>query len=213
MSTQTLQDLRKQKFKTIKAFSIAYGCSASKAGMILQGRYQSTLSKDEVVQLAALFEVPFETCIAACDASHAEWRANNNGSMSDSDKLKWRWDREEELQKGAEHAAKTGDWSSFFRFSRFEFHSYDAYTGQHWHTSGSAQNNASGDGYIHVHTTPVSSCYSLLGVSQNATEAQIRKAFRDKVKASHDGKGGYTIDMDKLTQAKEQALAELKVRV
>jgi len=211
MSAQTLQDLRKSKYKTIKQFAMAYGCSASKASMILQGRHQMVLSKDDVVKLAALFEVPFESCVKACDASYAEFKLKNNQCNGELDTLKKRWEWYETLRNGAEQAKQTDDWS-FFRFSRFEFHSYDARTGQHWHTSGSTQDNASGDGYIHVHTTPVSSCYALLGISQDATEAQIKQAFRDKVKAAHSD-GDFTGDMDKLVQAKEQALAGLKARV
>jgi hypothetical protein len=202
MSTQpTLQDLRKAKFKTIKDFSIAYGCSASKASMILQGRYQSTLSKDEVVQLAALFEVPFETCVAACNASYAEWKVKNNQRKSSMDMLENLWKMEERIRKEAEQAKQSGDWSS-----------YQDTNGNHWRTSWSAQDGNSGSTRFYEPNTSPQSCYAMLGVSQNATEAQIRKAFRDKVKASHDGKGGYTVDMDKLTQAKEQALAGLKAR-
>lgn len=49
-------------------------------------------------------------------------------------------------------------------------------------------------------------CFNALGLDSNATEQDIKIAFREKVKASADGKGGYAGDMDKLTQAKEQAL-------
>lgn len=45
-----------------------------------------------------------------------------------------------------------------------------------------------------------------LGRSFNATQEQIKQAFRSKVKAASDGKGGYKGDMDILTKAKERAL-------
>lgn len=201
MSTPTLQDLRKAKFKTIKLFSLAYGCSTSKASGILHGNYHKTLTKDEVIKLAALFEVPFETCIAACDASYAEWYC---GTPQHNDLLKNRWAWEEEIRQSAEQAAKTNDWS-FFRFSRFSFN-YQDETGKYWNTTGSSQNYDSGSTGWHTTITPISSCYALLGVSQNATEAQIKQAFREKVRLAHKGNGDYAGDMDKLTRAKEQAL-------
>jgi hypothetical protein len=45
-----------------------------------------------------------------------------------------------------------------------------------------------------------------LGLPSTATPAQIKAAFYAKVKAASDGRGGYTGDMDALTQAKEKAL-------
>lgn len=206
----TLKDLLKQsQFATIKALSIAYGCSASKMGMILQGRYHTTLTKDEVVKLAALFEVSFDTCIAACDASYAEWKAKNGWAGSEYsknyDNLKKRWTWEEELLKGAEQAKQTGDWSSFR--SGFSFH----FEGT-CNNSESTQNNASGSTRWYESTTPISSCYDLLGVPSNATEAQIKKAFRQKAHEAHSN-GDFTGDMDKLRKAKEQALANLTAKV
>lgn len=208
--TPTLQSLRKAKYKTIKQFAMAYGCSQSKASMILQGRYQTTLTKDEVVQLAALFEVPFDTCIAACNASYAEWKEKNNYPPmreSNVDSLKKRWAWEEKLRKDTEEAAKSGDWTHW----RFTF-GYSS-SGASWGTSGSSHNHNSGSTHFYKSTTPLQSCYQLLGISQNATEAQIKQAFRQKVKQMHDGNGGYTGDMDELTKAKEQALKQLTARV
>jgi Large polyvalent protein associated domain 29 len=45
-----------------------------------------------------------------------------------------------------------------------------------------------------------------LGLRSNATPAQVKHAFYAQVKAASDGRGGYTSDMDLLTQAKEKAL-------
>jgi hypothetical protein len=48
--------------------------------------------------------------------------------------------------------------------------------------------------------------FAVLGLTPNATREEVMQAFRQKVKAMADGKGGYTGDMDKLIKAKEQAL-------
>ena len=45
-----------------------------------------------------------------------------------------------------------------------------------------------------------------LGLTYRATRTDIMRAFRQKVKAASDGKGGYTIDMDFLVKVKEKAL-------
>jgi Large polyvalent protein associated domain 29 len=45
-----------------------------------------------------------------------------------------------------------------------------------------------------------------LGLPSRATEAAIKLAFRNKVRAMADGKGGYIGDMDFLVQVKEKAL-------
>lgn len=50
------------------------------------------------------------------------------------------------------------------------------------------------------------------GLTSNATEADIKRAFREKVKAMADGNGGYNGDMDKLVQAKEKAIAFVQGR-
>jgi hypothetical protein len=50
----------------------------------------------------------------------------------------------------------------------------------------------------------------LLGISAIENREQIMKAFRDRVKAMADGKGGYNGDMDLLVQAKERALQSIR---
>lgn len=50
------------------------------------------------------------------------------------------------------------------------------------------------------------SALTFLGLTISASRQDILKAFRDKVKASSDGKGGYTGDMDLFVKAKEKAL-------
>lgn len=50
------------------------------------------------------------------------------------------------------------------------------------------------------------SALAYLGLSLNASRPAILAAFRAKVKASADGKGGYTGDMDLLVKAKEKSL-------
>jgi hypothetical protein len=49
-------------------------------------------------------------------------------------------------------------------------------------------------------------CLNYLGLSARAGQSEIKQAFRQKVKAAADGKGGYTIDMDFLVKVKEKAL-------
>lgn len=50
------------------------------------------------------------------------------------------------------------------------------------------------------------SALAFFGLTISATNQDILKAFRDKVKASSDGQGGYTNDMDLLVKAKAKAL-------
>lgn len=47
-----------------------------------------------------------------------------------------------------------------------------------------------------------------LGLSFDASEADVMRAFRNKVKEMADGKGGYSGDMDFLVQVKEKALTD-----
>lgn len=51
------------------------------------------------------------------------------------------------------------------------------------------------------------SALAYLGLTLAANRQDILQAFRDKVKASSDGKGGYSGDMDLLVKAKEKALS------
>jgi hypothetical protein len=48
--------------------------------------------------------------------------------------------------------------------------------------------------------------FGKLGLTSGASRKDVIRAFREKVKAMADGKGGYIGDMDALVQAKEQAL-------
>lgn len=52
----------------------------------------------------------------------------------------------------------------------------------------------------------VQDAYKTLGLAGSPSAEQVREAFRAKVKAAADGKGGYRGDMDKLRKAKEAAL-------
>jgi transcriptional regulator with XRE-family HTH domain len=145
----TLQDLRKRKYKTIKAFAEAYGCSPTKASGILRGLYHMALSKDDVKYLASVLGVSFLACAEACDNTFA---ALKNYKGDD-------WKKTARTHKG-----------------------------------------------IFFGPLLQQEVFARLGVSANASEAEIMKAFRDKVKLASDGKGGYQGDMDKLVQDKEQAL-------
>ncbi len=65
----TLQDLRKAKFSTIKAFAEAWGYSTSKASYLLRGKYHWTISKEEVQKLAEVFDVTFDEVVEAANSS------------------------------------------------------------------------------------------------------------------------------------------------
>jgi transcriptional regulator with XRE-family HTH domain len=73
----TLQDLRKAKFSTIKAFALACGFSTSKASTILQGRHANAISPDEVRHIAKVLGVSFQEFVDAQSASYAEWHEKN----------------------------------------------------------------------------------------------------------------------------------------
>jgi len=191
----TLQDYRKRKYKTIKAFSEAYQCSPSKASGILRGLYHMTLSKDEVEHIARVLEISFIACADACDDTYAELKKYKGDAWKHTPRTHkgiWeRWRYEEEIYRDALHAAKNGDWSEYRK--KYEFNYNDDARSQ---TTASTRET----------------CFTVLGIPTHATPEQIKKAFRDKVRAFSDGKGGYVGDMDKLVTAKEQALASVQVK-
>lgn len=162
----TLQDLRKRKYTTIKAFAEAYGRSYSMACNLLNGRYHFTLSRQDAQQLADLLGIPLKECI---DAANATFRLNFPEHLQGYWDLETRWTREEHIQEEVHRWAK-------------------------------------GERTRPIIFTPALECFTLLGIATTTSEAEIQRAFRQKVKASADGKGGYTCDMDKLVQAKERAL-------
>jgi hypothetical protein len=203
-----LQDYRKRKFRTIKAFAMAYGCSPSKAGMLLNGRYHLTLSKEEVVKIAALLGIPFETCVEACNESYAQhmgykgdtWRHRKRRYKGRfHEELHARWQYVDDLLKGAEQARKSGDWASWHK----TYSDFDEGHKEQQSSNGSPQQQWKG--------SPLN-CFTLLDLPMTATPEQIKAAFRAKVKQSADGKGGYKGDMDTLVNAKEVALKYVESR-
>lgn len=92
----TLQDLRKAKYPTIKAFALAYGVSTSKASYLLRGKYQYTITKEEVQNLANIFEVSFDEAVDAVNNTYFESRQWPHDRYW---KLKDRWERQEKAQK------------------------------------------------------------------------------------------------------------------
>lgn len=192
----TLQDLRKRRYKTIKAFAEAYGCGPSKASGILHGLYHMVMSKSMVRHLAEVLGVDFVTCADACDATFAEskhYRKDGWQRTARTHKGIWeRWRWEEDLARDTRRAAESGDWTEYRR----------KYTQQQQQQQNRQQ--------AAPRQTSALDCYSILGIAPGATSAQIKQAFRDKVKAASDGNGGYRGDMHKLVQAKEQALARCK---
>ena len=69
--TTTLDDLRRVKFTTIKAFAQAWGISITTARMTLQGRRTVTMGMDEVYQIADVLDVTWAQAADALDASAA----------------------------------------------------------------------------------------------------------------------------------------------
>lgn len=188
----TLQNLRKRRYKTIKAFAEAYGCGPSKASGILNGHYHMSLSKDEVKHIASLLGVSFVECADACDNTFAELKGFRGNDWKDPTPRthkgiweRWRW--EEEISKMAYAAARDGDWTEYRK------------------KYGTDSQQQKEQPRTRTYTT-YETCFTILGIPPNATPDQIKNAFRAKVKAAHDGKGGFTGDMDKLVQAKEEAL-------
>ncbi len=178
-----LQDYRKRKFKTIKAFAEAYGCSASTAGHILQGRHHRTLRQSDVSLLAEVLDVSFDECVDACDNSAYEFIKpfRQFEHWKEQDGLKAHWAYIEELLHNTQKAKDTGDW---YQWQRQYQDPIDRLFGP----------------------LLAEECFRQLGLSASATPEQIKQAFRNKVKAMADGKGGYRGDMDVLVQAKEKAL-------
>ncbi len=73
----TLQDLKKQRFATIKAFAEACGFSSSKASTILQGRHAGVMSVDEARHIANALGVSFQEFVDAQSQSYEEWHEQN----------------------------------------------------------------------------------------------------------------------------------------
>lgn len=61
-----------------------------------------------------------------------------------------------------------------------------------------------------VTTTKLQQALQLLGISSIESVEQVKQAFRSRVHAMTDGKGGYNCDMDALVNAKEYAIAQVK---
>jgi transcriptional regulator with XRE-family HTH domain len=169
----TLQDLRKAKFKTVKAFAEAYGVHPSTASALLRGKHNMVLTRQDVQRLADLFGVSFEECVKATDESF--WLSYSGDKSSGYWRLENRWEREKHIEDDVrDWRARGGRDRLLFGLERI----------------GALQ---------------------AFGLPATATREDVMCAFREKVKAMSDGKGGYTGDMDKLVQAKEQALAALQV--
>lgn len=70
----TLQDFKKRQGLTNKQVGLALGCSASVAGMILQGRYIHVYHDEQIEQLAKVLGITFERCwLAMCESLNV-WR-------------------------------------------------------------------------------------------------------------------------------------------
>ena len=184
----TLQDLRKAKYKTTAVFAIAYGCSIGVCNALLKGLHHNTLSRKDIEHLAEVLGVSFDACVAAENASYKEYIGTQRPYQS----LQEQWEQRDMWASAAFKGAKFDDWSEWEALQQKEREEF--------------QRRSS------AFSTPSSQLDSLalLGLSHNATHTQIKEAFRQKVKDASDGQGGYNVDMDKLVQAKEQALAQCK---
>ncbi|SRR5579875_1285588 len=187
----TLQEYRKRKYWTIKDFAMDYGCGATKASGILRGLYHETLSKDEVKHLANVLGISFVECADACDVTFAELKHLKGDAWKKTARTHrgiWaRWQYEELLARDGKRAAQSGDWRAF----RWKYLPHEEEKRQTQERPNYAP----------------ATCWQILGIPASATPELIKAAFRAKVKAASDGKGGYREDMDRLVQAKEQALA------
>lgn len=79
----TLQDLRKAKFGTVKAFAQACGFSVSKASTVLQGRHISVITPNEVRHIAGVLGASFQEFTDAQAASYSQWHEQNVPKPSD----------------------------------------------------------------------------------------------------------------------------------
>lgn len=192
----TLQTYRQRRYRTIKAFAQAYGCGATKASGILRGLYHETLSKGEVQHLADLLGISFLECADACDDTYAELKRYKGDAWKKTARTHkgiWaRWQWEEEMVRSGKQAAQSGDWTEFRR--KYIPH------------QESKRQTQERPNYA------PQTCWAILGIPTSATPGEIKTAFRNKVKAASDGHGGFRGDMDKLVQAKEQALAVVAAR-
>jgi plasmid maintenance system antidote protein VapI len=95
--TVTLQELRQQKFRTVKAFAEVWGCSPSTGSNILNGRHHLVFTREEILRLAILFGVSFDKCVQAADET---FRVSHNTTMASDDywRLNNRWVREESIK-------------------------------------------------------------------------------------------------------------------
>lgn len=168
----TLQDLRRRKFTTIKAFAEAYGRSYSTACNLLNGHHHFTLSRQDVQHLATILDISLKECIYVANNTY-RLRESIAWTAMDYWMLENRWAREEHIQEEVHRWAK-------------------------------------GERTRPIIFTPSPECFTLLGITTTTSEAEIQRAFRQKVRGSADGKGGYIGDMDRLTQAKEQALSYVR---
>lgn len=190
----TLQDYRLRKFRTIKAFAEAYGCGATRASAILNGKHHFVLSKGDVRHLAEVLGIGFVECADACDNTYAQlngYRKDGWKRTAKTYKGIWaRWAWEEGILRDVRKADVTNDW--------------EAFRAKYIPGNTSSSNNAKSKQAPPI--TPVN-CFALLGIAPTSDVLRIKTAFRNKVKAAADGKGGYVGDMHRLVLAKEQALA------
>jgi hypothetical protein len=65
-------------------------------------------------------------------------------------------------------------------------------------------------GFRALHERSGEDPWEILGVSDGATEKQILDAYRDKAKIAHPDHGGSSADFNRITEAKDTALATLR---
>lgn len=84
----TLQDFKKQRRLTNKQIGQVLGCSASVAGMVLQGRYIHTYHDEQIAKLAEVLGITFERCWMAMCESHDIFMNTPGMKLQRADEIK-----------------------------------------------------------------------------------------------------------------------------
>lgn len=190
-----LQDLRKRRYKTIKAFAEAYGCGSQKASGILRGLYHMTLSKDEVKHLALVLGVDFVECADACDNTYAAFKNYKGDEWKHTPRThkgiweRWRW--EEALCFMAKQAAASGDWTEYRK---------------HYLNYGRRQSSTAGS----TVSSEIVAAFSALQLSTRATIQEVKHARNRLVRHYHPDTGGSHDAFIKFNNAYEIALQYAK---
>lgn len=73
----TLQDIKKERKLTNAVIGKQLGCSASRVGMMLQGRHIHVIEDQEIERLAQILGITFERCWLAMQESYNVWSGSS----------------------------------------------------------------------------------------------------------------------------------------